>query len=417
MKLFLFTASFPFVRGNEASFLGGEVQHLRKAFDYVMVIPEEIKNPVPVEHDGIEINTSYSEAIAAAGMPKLTQLALVSPILRLGMFEKNFPRFSYHAWRRLIAFSGKAELTRRWILNLFQTGSINPKDSLFYTYWFYHAVTGIAFARKQHAELKLVTRAHGYDIFAEEYYSPPFFPCREITFPAIDRIFPDSEAGSAHLRRFHPEFASRIETSLLGVEEPGFLNKPSADEVFRIVTCSMIRPEKRIDLIFDVIKYAAELRPSQKIEWIHIGNGDLRVLFQQRTEKEFPSNARAMFPGYSNHAALMKLYAEKPFDLFVNLSETEGTPVSIMEAISCGIPVLATAVGGNAEIVSEKNGILVDRNADLDEIVSGLFRFIDFPTDTLQKRNGSREIWESHYNAHRNFFEFSQKLRLLRLTN
>lgn len=417
MKLFLFTASFPFVRGNEASFLGGEVQHLRQAFDYVMIIPEEIKNPIPVDHNGIEVNTSYSEAIAVAGMPRLVQLALESPILRLGMFEKTFPRFSYHAWRRLIAFAGKAELTRRWVLSLFQTENINAKDSLFYTYWFYHAVTGIAFAREQHAELKLVTRAHGYDIFAEEYYTPPFFPCREITFPAIDQIFPDSEAGSNHLRRIHPEFASRIETALLGVEEPGFLNKPSTDEVFRIVTCSMIRPEKRIGLIFDVIKYAAELRPYQKIEWTHIGNGDQRILFQQRAEKEFPSNASAIFPGYSDQATLMKLYAEKPFDLFVNLSETEGTPVSIMEAISCGIPVLATAVGGNAEIVSEKNGILVDRNADLDEIVSGLFSFIDLPTDTLQKRNASREIWESRYNAHRNFNEFSQKLRLLRLNN
>ena len=47
------------------------------------------------------------------------------------------------------------------------------------------------------------------------------------------------------------------------------------------------------------------------------------------------------------------------FDLFVNMSLSEGIPVSIMEAISFGIPIIATNVGGNAEIVNDETGVLI----------------------------------------------------------
>lgn len=52
------------------------------------------------------------------------------------------------------------------------------------------------------------------------------------------------------------------------------------------------------------------------------------------------------------------------FDLFVNMSLSEGIPVSIMEAISFGIPIIATNVGGNAEIVNDETGVLIPVNID-----------------------------------------------------
>jgi glycosyltransferase involved in cell wall biosynthesis len=46
-------------------------------------------------------------------------------------------------------------------------------------------------------------------------------------------------------------------------------------------------------------------------------------------------------------------------DLFVLASDHEGLPVTVMEALTLGVPVVATAVGGLPEIVDESNGILV----------------------------------------------------------
>ncbi|MCB0101170.1 MAG: glycosyltransferase, partial [Anaerolineales bacterium] len=103
-------------------------------------------------------------------------------------------------------------------------------------------------------------------------------------------------------------------------------------------------------------------------------------------------------------------YITHPVDVFVNVSSTEGTPVSIMEAISCGIPVTATAVGGNVEIVQERNGFLLAENPTPDEIADALLSVMDARELWLEKRKGSREVWQERYNETKNFEAFAHRL-------
>jgi colanic acid/amylovoran biosynthesis glycosyltransferase len=414
VNLILFSASYPYVHGGESNFLNVEVKYLLKTFDRVVVIPEKCEGLLPADYAGAEVDVSYADALGSLGVLNLFQLAISSKIFRHGMLEKSFPRFSFSAWRRLIAFAGRAEFTRRWVLDWLRTQNLFGKDCIFYTYWFDHAAAGVGFAKEQFPDIRLVSRAHGYDLYEEQYYNPPFWPCRRSVLPFVDRIFPDSEAGTKYLSGRYPEFAAHYETSLLGVSDPGFVTHPSNDGVFRIVSCSMIRPEKRVERFFESILLAAQLRPKQKFEWYHFGNGTLREQLQKIANNKLPPNAKAHFPGYSDNVALMRSYREDPFDVFINVSETEGTPVSIMEALSCGIPVIATAVGGNTEIVSNENGILLSANPTVDEVVSTVFRFIDDPDMARAKRRGSRNVWQMKYNADRNFFAFAGKLRSIR---
>ncbi|PIZ92935.1 MAG: hypothetical protein COX82_03655 [Candidatus Magasanikbacteria bacterium CG_4_10_14_0_2_um_filter_41_10] len=46
-------------------------------------------------------------------------------------------------------------------------------------------------------------------------------------------------------------------------------------------------------------------------------------------------------------------------DIFVFLSDWEGFPISILEAMSCGLPIVSSNVGGIREMVDDKNGILL----------------------------------------------------------
>jgi glycosyltransferase involved in cell wall biosynthesis len=60
-------------------------------------------------------------------------------------------------------------------------------------------------------------------------------------------------------------------------------------------------------------------------------------------------------------------------DLFILTSDYEGTPNVVIEAMAAGVPVIATAVGGTTELLSQGGGVLVqplDEASLLDAVVS-----------------------------------------------
>jgi glycosyltransferase involved in cell wall biosynthesis len=79
-----------------------------------------------------------------------------------------------------------------------------------------------------------------------------------------------------------------------------------------------------------------------------------------------------------------------------------------MEAQSAGIPVLATNVGGTSEIVNNENGFLVDKDFDMDKVVSIIQNYLTSSNDERQlKRYISHENWRQNYNAETNYKEFA----------
>ena len=90
------------------------------------------------------------------------------------------------------------------------------------------------------------------------------------------------------------------------------------------------------------------------------------------------------------------------------MSETEGIPVSIMEAQSYGIPVIATNVGGTSEIVHDGiNGVLLSRNFDTADLLNAIETVIcsykSFSDNALL-------TWKQMSDAHTVFPEFYKKL-------
>ncbi len=73
---------------------------------------------------------------------------------------------------------------------------------------------------------------------------------------------------------------------------------------------------------------------------------------------------------------VFKMLAES--DIFVLTTNYEGFPRSILEAMSMGLPVIATDVGGVKEAVSPECGILIPR-ADKAELVKALKKLIEDP--------------------------------------
>jgi glycosyltransferase involved in cell wall biosynthesis len=101
--------------------------------------------------------------------------------------------------------------------------------------------------------------------------------------------------------------------------------------------------------------------------------------------KSLPENVEVVFEGSVHPSAVLNILVSRAFDLFVNVSETEGVPVSIMEALSAGIPVLATAVGGTPEIVDDTVGRLIDVNTDEKRLAKHIEWFINARKDKVNE--------------------------------
>jgi len=81
-----------------------------------------------------------------------------------------------------------------------------------------------------------------------------------------------------------------------------------------------------------------------------------------------------------------------------------------MEAQSCGIPVVATAVGGNPEIVTVDNGLLLSPTPTPEEIASAIEAFLNNLDWRRKKGIASRKNWERRFSASKNLTVFASWL-------
>ncbi|MBJ6488818.1 glycosyltransferase, partial [Enterobacter cloacae] len=84
-------------------------------------------------------------------------------------------------------------------------------------------------------------------------------------------------------------------------------------------------------------------------------------------------------------------------DVFMLISNYEGFPISIIEAMKTGLPVIASDVGGVCEAVIDKqNGYLIPRK-DVDALRSRLEELIENPDLLIKFGKESRELYELNF--------------------
>jgi len=411
MILVLFTKSFPYDAAAEHTFIQRELPYLKEVFDRVILIPKTCHGKKLALDSSVELDEDYSTFLKRNS--KFTGLifhAIISHHLYQELLSRPEIILFPFKFLKLLKFSSYAEITRRWIRDWLKNLPAKKDEIVLYTYWFEDITTGLALGKQLYPQIRLTSRAHGYDIYEEQYF-PYYWPLRRQTLAKLNKLFLVSQDGRDYFRNHYPQFQDLFETAHLGFEEPGFITRASADRVFRIVSCSHIVPLKRIDLLLEGIESAARLRPEQKFEWHHFGDGWARSRLQKLVKNKFRDNALGYLPGSVPNQDVLRHYRENPVDVFINMSTTEGASVAMMEAISCGIPVIATNVGGNPEIVSERNGILLNPDPTPQDIAEAIFTLLDNPEMAAIKRKGSRAVWMERYNAEVNFRAFAERLK------
>ena len=108
----------------------------------------------------------------------------------------------------------------------------------------------------------------------------------------------------------------------------------------------------------------------------------------------------------------LEFYKKQKADVFINVSTTEGLPVSMMEAISYSIPVIATKVGGVGEIVKDGyNGLLIDPDFTDEALAEKIKDFALLQKEErLAMRKNARSFWEENFDARKNCTDFVKEI-------
>ena len=111
--------------------------------------------------------------------------------------------------------------------------------------------------------------------------------------------------------------------------------------------------QKRFDILIEAV---ARLRQQQRdVTLVIVGDGSLAATLRAHARTHGVADA-CVFTGHRTDVVDV-LHA---FDLFAQSSEYEGTPNCVLEAMAVGAPVVATTVGGTAELIDDRvHGLLV----------------------------------------------------------
>ena len=314
---------------------------------------------------------------------------------------------------RLVGYLASALRVAEWLEEFVEARGVPLGKTVCYTYWLWAETAGLGILRPRHSDMLLVSRAHGIDLYADRW-DPAYIPMQEFALRAADAVFAISTHGAEYLRARYPAVADRVHVARLGVRDPGTAAAPSEDGTLRILTCSRIEEVKRLHRAVAGIAEFARQHPAVAVEWVHFGDGALRDALGATAERELPASVRWSLRGEIPNSEVLEHYRQSPVDVLLNVSWSEGVPVTMMEAQSFGVPVIGTAVGGVPEIVDGGTGVLLSPDPAPEEIASALSLFVGKGPTVRTLRASSRARWEARYSAAHNFPLFVETIRSVR---
>lgn len=417
-QIVLFTQQFPFFTGfpSAESYLENEISVLADYAGEVIVIAHEyhgsdwalrMQLPDNVRAFGIKERPFTPQSPDEARKKRHSYvLPPCKPVLYdAWKLKLNKTRIS-NAIDYLLFADAKTAGLDEWLQ---QSGEeIGHGKTLLYSFWFNEPVfmmIHLADVIEQRTGNRpvIISRAHGYDCY--DYRSEiGYLPFKEWMARQLSGVYVCSDNGAQYLKDHNPLCAKQFHCGHLGTADCGvgpWDYPPQSMRPFTIVCCSRAVPLKRVNRVIDAL--AVLQRKGRPIQFFYIGVGpELDSLKQQADGLNLTG---AFFMGSLPNADVLDFYRRQRVDLFVNVSTVEGIPVSVMEALSFGIPCLVTNVGGEHEIVNDGfgNGRLIDADFTDEELVLAIEEFMDSSfADMVNMRASARAVWEVCYSVRPN---------------
>lgn len=393
--LVLLSSSFPYGVGE--TFLAEEFPYLVRAFDEIHIFPYYHAECTPrvneiKKMEGVYVHPPMIDltSLIRAGGKCLFGFPRAAPL-----FLKDFTasgtlstRSGFVMWSRSMVGLSIARASGSWkkLRSLVRGGK-----SLVYSYWAVGpAYLGI-FLKAEEQLLRLAVRAHGGDLYGRD--TSGYIPLQRQVVKYADLFCCISHNGADFIQGKYPDLAGNVAVCHLGTHpsDPSPVKK-EARGLPTVVTCSSFAPVKRLTLIADsLVKVDLPLR------WVHFGGADHEA--ETIISRLKGGKVQADFKGVVPNAEIRLYYEQNEIDVFVNLSSSEGLPVSIIEAAAAAIPVVATNVGGTGELIDDGCGRLLSANPSSDDAAKAIRQLLNATDRNISQRTEINKRWRNGFDA------------------
>lgn len=183
-----------------------------------------------------------------------------------------------------------------------------------------------------------------------------------------------------------------------GIDTRQFCPRPKCDDARGrlglspgplVGTVARLTEAKNLELFLEVA--ARTRRGRADAQFVIVGDGPLGDALRRKAQELGLAQAVHFLGWRSDIAEIVAL-----LDVFLLTSRMEANPVSVLEALGCGVPVISTRVGSVAETVVEGVGYLVEPG-DAAGMTARLGELLDHPQQARQMGAVGRRLVEDHW--------------------
>jgi glycosyltransferase involved in cell wall biosynthesis len=400
----LLTSTFP---SKGEVFLRYEIPFLAAKFSKVDIISTANRNSARTSSEDYRLLEEFPNVRYLGDVSTLAPTLANIPLILCKSFVTDLPyafgsvtSLKKHLYRFVMAVR---------VRKFLETAYSDDGNVVFYSYWL--NAGAVALALLSHKRNITIARAHGSDIY-DDNVKTGYNTFTSLCARALDRVYCVSEHGRDYIVQKTGQ-QDKVLVSRLGVpiaEPQTHAQLRSGGGKFegklRLVSCSTVDANKRVHLILATLPHLN----TTLVEWTHIGSGPF-LSDIKATADRLPDHIETKFLGSLDNQEIHKHLKSHNYDIFLNTSLSEGVPVSAMEAMSYGIPCIATDVGGTGELVRGGGGQLVpvDITAEqLAEVIRSFWLSTDRGTNN-RAAEAKAKIAED-YSSRKNFSRFAGDL-------
>lgn len=244
-------------------------------------------------------------------------------------------------------------------VKMHQVTSSHGLDLLHVHYAIPHTASAILASRMGNQPLPVVSTLHGTDITLVGRH-PSYHHITRYCIEESDRVTAVSEFLAEETRRiFETDKAIEVIPNFVDCDK----YRPAPESAFRklfarqdqliVMHASNFRPVKRPEMVVEVF---SRLARRKDCVLLMVGDGP-ELAAAERSVQQLRLSGQVRFLGARDEMERIMPLA----DLYLQPSEHESFGLAALEAMSCGVPTLMTAVGGPGELIIDKeSGFLID---------------------------------------------------------